>query len=201
MRLILAALMFIGVQMPTTAHAYKDYADHKLKYGVGAYGSNNQHYYVTSSAMPYESSIDSAICDWIYTTSRIGVTTPISYTQTSVQANSRMDIYAGAYWPSSSGIKGAAYWMSGSSPVPGGDGVTSTTGPLTDWVWGKIKLNNPNFSNLGTWDRKGVVAHEMGHVFGLAHVTATNVIMWNYSASRSVNTARKDDLNGINHLY
>lgn len=201
MRLILSALLFVLLQIPTTAYAYKDYSDYNLKYGVGAYGASDQHYYVTSSATPYESSIDSAVHDWIYTTSRIGVTTPISYTQTSVQANSRMDLYAGAYWPSSSGIKGATYWMSGSSPVSGGDGVTSTTGPLSDWVWGKIKLNTPNFSDLGAWDRKGVVAHEIGHVFGLAHVTAANAIMWNYTATRTVNTAQKDDLNGINHLY
>jgi len=99
-------------------------------------------------------------------------------------------------------MKGATYWFNGDGTmVPGGNGSVSLTGPTTNWVWCKIKLNNPNFSDLGSWDREGVVAHEMGHVFGLAHYASYDVIMWIYTATRKYNNARETDLDGINHLY
>ena len=77
----------------STVYAYNTYNQHKLTYGVGNYGKDTQHYFITSSASGYASYINTAMSEWVNTTSSMGVTTPISYTKTTTQSSSRMDIY------------------------------------------------------------------------------------------------------------
>lgn len=187
----------IAAMMPVGALAYKTFGGHNLKYGVGDYGASNQYYYITANAVNYgyTTSIKDAMSDWIYTTSRLGITTPISYARTTTQSSSRMDIYYGNYYDDSLGIYGATSMYHGSTCV----GSPETGAPTVDWVWGKIKLNNPNFSAMSSVERKGVIAHEMGHVMGLAHVSDSAALMYTYEGGP--NDARKDDLNGINYLY
>lgn len=66
----------------STVYAYNTYNQHKLTYGVGNYGKDTQHYFITSSASGYASYINTAMSEWVNTTSSMGVTTPISYTKT-----------------------------------------------------------------------------------------------------------------------
>lgn len=77
----------------STVYAYNTYNQHKLTYGVGNYGKDTKHYFITSSASGYASYINTAMSEWVNTTSSMGVTTPISYTKTTTQSSSRMDIY------------------------------------------------------------------------------------------------------------
>lgn len=189
---LVLAVLVIALMSATTASAYVRYS-HKLKYGVGNYGANDQHYHIASSASTYASTIDSAMHDWIYTTSRLGITTPISYTKTSVQENSRMDLHAGNYYSASTGYIATTTWWNQS---------TQANPSATDWVWGKIQLNIPVYGTLSSTNKKGSTAHEMGHVMGLGeNNTRTNSVMCQLGAGRTVSSAQADDCNGINAIY
>lgn len=68
--------------------------------------------------------------------------------------------------------------------------------------YGKIQLD-ADFSDLSENKRLAVIAHEMGHVMGLAHSDFSNVLMRADIAYNSSSTSRAqtNDLGGINYLY
>lgn len=130
---------------------------------------------------------------WIYTTERLSITTPISYVQTSTQSSSVMDIYAGNYYSSDTGIIAqTTFWVYSTQLDP----------YKSNWGWNKIQLNMPVMSTLDTYDQQGSIAHEMGHAFGLDHNNEDpTTIMCQLAYGRFVYMPTPDDLNGINHLY
>ncbi|WP_446219954.1 matrixin family metalloprotease [Micromonospora sp. IBHARD004] len=184
-----ASGMLLTIELATgavPASAYATFNGHKLIYGVGNYGSSTQHYWVDSSASAYSGTIDTAMDNWIYTTSYWGITTPISYTRTSVKSSSRMDHYKvstiNSWW-------GLTQMFSGSTQI----------NPSTaNWVWAKVLLDG-DYANCP--NKKGVIAHEQGHSMGLAHVYSGTAVMRSDIADLSTNRATPDDLNGINYLY
>jgi hypothetical protein len=175
-----------------TALAFNTYNGHVLNGGVGDYGADDRLYYITYSASDHAGDITSAMWDWIHTTSRLGITTPISWLRTYTQSASVMDIYHNVYWDASTGIVAATEHILNNQVIS----------PYTaNWNWGKIKLNTPVFDPLSDYNEKGTVAHEMGHLMGLAHTTVTNRIMCTLGDGRTVNACQADDANGINYLY
>lgn len=143
----------------STVYAYNTYNQHKLTYGVGNYGKDTQHYFITSSASGYASYINTAMSEWVNTTSSMGVTTMYN-------------------------------------------GSTEVDPFSSNWAWGKIQLD-ADFSDLSENKRLAVIAHEMGHVMGLAHLDFSNVLMRADIAYNSSSTSRAqtNDLGGINYLY
>ena len=143
----------------STVYAYNTYNQHKLTYGVGNYGKDTQHYFITSSASGYASYINTAMSEWVNTTSSMGVTTMYN-------------------------------------------GSTEVDPFSSNWAWGKIQLD-ADFSDLSENKRLAVIAHEMGHVMGLAHSDISNVLMRADIAYNSSSTSRAqtNDLGGINYLY
>lgn len=143
----------------STVYAYNTYNQHKLTYGVGNYGKDTQHYFITSSASGYASYINTAMSEWVNTTSSMGVTTMYN-------------------------------------------GSTEVDPFSSNWAWGKIQLD-ADFSDLSENKRLAVIAHEMGHVMGLAHSDFSNVLMRADIAYNSSSTSRTqtNDLGGINYLY
>lgn len=143
----------------STVYAYNTYNQHKLTYGVGNYGKDTQHYFITSSASGYASYINTAMSEWVNTTSSMGVTTMYN-------------------------------------------GSTEVDPFSSNWAWGKIQLD-ADFSDLSENKRLAVIAHEMGHVMGVAHSDFSNVLMRADIAYNSSSTSRAqtNDLGGINYLY
>ena len=143
----------------STVYAYNTYNQHKLTYGVGNYGKDTQHYFITSSASGYASYINTAMSEWVNTTSSMGLTTMYN-------------------------------------------GSTEVDPFSSNWAWGKIQLD-AYFSQLSENKRLAVIAHEMGHVMGLAHSDFSNVLMRADIAYNSSSTSRAqtNDLGGINYLY
>lgn len=143
----------------STVYAYNTYNQHKLTYGVENYGKDTQHYFITSSASSYASYINTAMSEWVNTTSSMGVTTMYN-------------------------------------------GSTEVDPFSSNWAWGKIQLD-ADFSDLSENKRLAVIAHEMGHVMGLAHSDFSNVLMRADIAYNSSSTSRAqtNDLGGINYLY
>lgn len=126
---------------------------------MGNYGKDTQHYFITSSASGYASYINTAMSEWVNTTSSMGVTTMYN-------------------------------------------GSTEVDPFSSNWAWGKIQLD-ADFSDLSENKRLAVIAHEMGHVMGLAHSDFSNVLMRADIAYNSSSTSRAqtNDLGGINYLY
>ena len=153
---LLIATAVIVVLLAANASAYVTYNGHVLNGGVGDYGSNPRYYYITSSASSQSSEITSSMYDWIHTTARLGITTPIYWQRTYTQSASVMDIYYAAYYDQSQGISAFTEHILNNQ----------VTNPwINNWNWGKIKLNSPSYDPLSDFNEKGTVAHEMGHLF------------------------------------
>lgn len=194
-KLLLAILSFciLSILEPLNAFAYNTYNNHVLTGGVGNYGNNNRYYFIDNTASLETTLINNAMNDWIFTTSSQGITTPISFKKTTTQTSSIMDIYYDTYYDSSLGIIAETKFFIKSSLANPSN---------SNWGWAAIELNIPTYRGLSTFDKKGTIAHEMGHAFGLAHNNGNpNVIMCQLKYNRAVNSAQKDDLNGINYLY
>ncbi len=174
-----------------TVLAWEPYGNnYRLIYGVGNYGNTPQHYWIDATATDFATTINNAMSNWIYTTSYWGITTPIYYTRTYTKSSSRMDIYQDEYvdhdwW-------GYTQWVKGS--------VVMEPEPHMNYVWGRITLDKylANCRNI-----RGCIAHEMGHVMGLAHEFYNLSALMNGSSvnAAQVYRAMPDDLNGINYLY
>ena len=191
--LLVATIAFVIVLACSgSAWAFNTFNGHVLNGGVGDYGADARLYYITSSASGHQSDITSAMSDWIHTTSRLGITTPIAWLRTTTQSDSVMDIYHNTYYDPATGIVAATEQILNNVAI---DPYQS------NWHWGKIKLNTPVFDPLSDFNEKGAIAHEMGHMFGLAHTTVTNRIMCQLADGRTVNACQADDANGINYLY
>lgn len=182
-----SACVVLAAATAPAARAYETFGDHHLIYGVGSYGNDVQHYWIASTATDYETQIDAAMHDWIYTTDYWGITTPIYYTKTSYQSGSRMDLHQ---------VSNVNTWW-GLTKHYTGDTLISPP-PTVNWVWGKILLDG---DYVHCPNKKGVIAHEMGHVMGLAHVNSGTALMRWDIAGLDIHRAQPDDLHGINHLY
>ncbi|MDC3418680.1 matrixin family metalloprotease [Aquibacillus salsiterrae] len=192
---MLKKIIFVVVLLIIPAnqvYAYDTYNDHILNGGVGDYGNNKRYYYLTSSAVDEELKIKEAMGDWIYTTERTGITTPISIRETSFQSLSSFDFYKDQYWPVEMGVLGDTLHYRYSSQVDE---------EYENWGWTKVRLNGANYDINSYWVQKATIAHEMGHAMGLDHVGNTYAIMYSSADKANVNKAGVDDLNGINHLY
>jgi Matrixin len=190
--LIAATALVIVLFCSGTAWAFNTFNGHVLNGGVGDYGANDRYYFITSSASAHVTDVTSAMSDWIHTTSRLGITTPIAWLRTTTQSQSVMDIYHAQYYDVSTGIIAATEQILNNVIIdPYG----------SNWHWAKIKLNTPVYDPLSDYNEEGSVAHEMGHVFGLAHTSVTNRIMCQLGDGRTVNNCQADDANGINYLY
>ena len=192
------------LMLPSTVLAYNTFNDYKLLGGVGNYGANDRYYFICDGASPYASAIHDAIDGWVYTTSRLGVTTPISWLQTSVQTSSVMDLHASGWATRASGVIGATeFWKDGARMVPRGEA------PDGNWAWTHIWINTNVYDtsdmacngHTAAYNRIGTWSHEMGHAMGLAHVSSTSKVMCQLGGGRTVKLAQVDDCNGINHLY
>lgn len=71
-----------------------------------------------------------------------------------------------------------------------------------NWKYCYVKIYKTNFNKLTKNGRKGTIAHEAGHAFGLAHNQGNpKSIMCQTKYGRAVSSAQICDLKGINHLY
>lgn len=168
--------------------AYNTWSDRHLTYGVVG-----QKYWLDQTAVDNnEGAILDGVAAWNATS------TPVSYSRTTVKSSSRLDWYRISTNDSACAV--ARHFVD-TTNVNGADGV-----PESNWWWGRVnirpQLKTPAACGPAT-HREGVLAHEMGHVMGLAHVNggANRLMRTDISSLDNVNTPRQDDIDGINHLY
>lgn len=185
---VAAAVAGVAALTPGPAHAYQTWNDHRLTYGV-----TGQEFWLSPSAVSNNApAIRAAVPLWNATA------TPISYSETSTQSASRMDFYHNDNV--GTGLCATTRLYVNTTDVTGG----GSHAPTQNWWWGKVVI----YPDL--WDaascgpqshRAAIVAHEQGHVMGLAHAVNSNRLMYAGIAATNVNRPSADDINGINHLY
>lgn len=192
MSLSFALIGSIFITPPKEALAYTTFNNHVLNGGVGDWGNYRRYYFITSSGEGYRYLIGPAMDSWVNTTERTGISTPISFRETTYQPDSVIDIYAGQYYDPSTGIIAETQMFLYSTKVD----------PWSqNWGWTKMLINWPVMNTLSQYNQQGSIAHEMGHSMGLAHVLNTGAVMCQLGSGRTVNMPWSDDLNGINWLY
>ncbi|MFG2407112.1 matrixin family metalloprotease [Streptomyces brevispora] len=180
------ALLAFGLVMTAgaPAQAYNTFNGHRLKYGI-----NGEYYWLDSTAKnSHPEAIPNGVGHWNNTTD-----TKVWYVSTLDKSQSRMDFYRRSTSSNSYCAITAMYVD------------TSTVDPSsTGWVWGKVTID-PALANAALCGpdshRDGIIAHEQGHVMGLAHNSNSSSLMNSAISSTSVDAPIGDDRNGINYLY
>lgn len=198
---VLAMFILIGANIPV--YAYNTFG-YTLNGGVGNYGYSTRNYWIDSSASGYTTLIDDAVSSWVHTTSRLGITTPISLSRTTTKSSSYFDVYLLAMPGSSNTVAGTYFYVKNVGCIN-----PNLEGPNQNWSWTEIHLNSNSFPTLsvsnsltGDQNRQGTIAHEFGHAMGLAHSNNnTSVIMCQLGSGRKVYLPMEDDANGINSIY
>lgn len=75
--------------------------------------------------------------------------------------------------------------------------TSDTSGPIKDYYYTDIVINK----SLDQYVTQGVIAHEMGHAYGLVHFNNVKSIMWPYGNTMQVSTPQSMDNEAINILY
>lgn len=184
---ILSSLIFLFCfLLSTNAFAYNPIG------GKFSRGVSNTCYYVDSTASAYTSRINAAANNWVDT--GFGWN-PIYMTPVSSSYLTHMDFYGKttSFWGDSN-IRGETRMFTNS-----GQDITSQA-TNTNWMYAEIYINT-SVVETNTIRGQGTIAHEMGHAFGLDHVTDKNALMYGYSNDRLTHVVSLDEHNGINYLY
>lgn len=196
LKIMLSLLLIIVLSTPCRifAASYYTFNDHKMIGGVGDYGKNKKYYYIVSNAGSHADLINGSIKQWVNTTSRLGYTTSLSFAKTTNRSNSVLDYMttSGKGNHSDGVLAWTEFYKSGKNINPS----------TVNWKYCYVKIYKTNFNKLTKNGRKGTIAHEAGHAFGLAHNQGNpKSIMCQTKYGRAVSSAQICDLKGINHLY
>lgn len=188
---LLAALVWAVFGVPPAHAAVDNWYGNRLVYGIGGGG---QAYWISSTASSHTSSIDAAMQNWINTSSRLGVRTPLYWSKTTTKSAARLEVHA-IVAPTASYCALTYHYRSGAL-------VTPWVGPNRNWVWGKFDIHTNVFNTSACPNRQGIISHEMGHVFGLSHNDNASTLMYrNIAWDSNVHWATVDEANRINSLY
>lgn len=178
---------------------YHTAGDKVIVNGVGNWGNNNRYYYIdTSFTSTYKTLAQNAVNSWIYTTSSVGVSTPISLKSTTVQTNSVFDILVG------SGLSSQVYGQTRYYNSSGEIKPDSKQVLLQNYSWAKCYINVTKLNSDGQSNsqKQSTIAHEFGHAMGLSeHNCKAYTIMCQTAEGRTATIPTAEDCHAINHLY
>ena len=187
------------------ASAYATWGNSKMIDGVGQSGNYTRCYWYDTNSLSttWQNRVNNSMTAWCNTGSQgCGVYTSVWFTHSTVKSNSVIDFYASSNLPS--GVYGltSLYTGTGSNSTPV---YPSSSSPI-DWVWAKIQVNTSYCDSgdyaLTTTQKKAMVEHEIGHAFGLAHVTtAKSRLMYPYANTCTASQPTKYECKGVNSLY
>ncbi len=152
-------------------------------------------YYVDDSASKYTNPIEKAANNWVYT--GYGYNRLYPFTQTTNKQMSAADFTT---YNSNDGINAITYhYIPCIEYIDFGRPVDPQ---VEDWTYCEIELNTYNMDTFAFNTRQGVIAHEMGHLFGLMHNDLNSYsIMCQYATGRQVYTVQQVDVNSFLKRY
>ncbi len=183
--ILLVILFIIFMYSKPVYAAYPTYKnDWEWNYNGAAY------YYIVNLSPKFQESAKEAASNWYKTGYHTNPLYPM--TRTSTQSESPIDLYKSNLGKNTYGR--TDFYVLGGTKLDFGD---NNYGPLKDWLYCKILINeslfNEDFGDNPT-KRKILIAHEMGHAFGLAHNTSsTNLVMYTYIELNRATKITKDD--------
>lgn len=197
--LIVMVLSILILSLQTTSTfadvGYSTFNDHVLKSGI-----SNIQYYVDSSASDYKSLIKNAFSDWKTAVANwedaigednvsIGYILKSSINNTTI----RIDAVNDDTYPNNK--NNAWTWFCNSN----GRHINQYN---QDWTYNTITINTYNTAKKSNSLKKGIIAHELGHCFGLdEHNSMRASIMCQSSHNRSVTTPQECDAMGVADLW
>lgn len=161
--------------------------------GIGNYGNNPRYYWMSNyfNTSAKKKPVTDAMYMWNYSNGT-GAWTPLMFYNSAQQYGCVLDIHKIAGRP---GVGGSTTFYTWS-----GQGLNVYR---SNWDWAKIELTNV-YEGKDAATKKGLVAHEIGHVLGLNHndtkPNGRTVMTTNYE-SYTKNGPTINDFNGINKLY
>ena len=199
-----SAITIAAISYPS-ANAYSTWGSSKMTGGVGQSGNYTRCYWYDTDSLntSWRNRIDTSMTAWCNTGSQgCGVYTSVWFTRTTTKSNSVIDFYETSSLPT--GVYGltSLYTGTGSSSKR----VYPTSSSPINWVWAKIQIsastcNSEDYALTAT-QKRAMVEHEIGHAFGLAHVTkAKSRLMYPYADECTASRPTKYECNGINSLY
>lgn len=161
----------------------------KMTKGIGT-----QTYYIDSTASKYYNYIVTGTARW---------NSVINSTQASSNSSTAIDFYGvGVNYYDYIKELGNNWAAATTHHTPYNDDIVY--GNYKGWNFAKIGINNDAFlveNNLKNEERYGVIAHEVGHSFGLKHSKDTKSIMYSSVSETEVYTPQTDDRNGLLYKY
>ena len=179
-------------------HGYHTFGDYKMSYGVGDYGKNRRYYYASGFDSTHMQYIADAVSEWVHTSANYPyVKTSISIRKTTTKKSALFEFENARLSP---GVLGETHFYLYQNEVP-----LNTQGALTkNYGWSKcyISVAAMDTYKISAENRKGTIAHELGHAMGLSHQnTRTSSIMCQTAYGRTATRADAADCNTINHIY
>jgi hypothetical protein len=185
---IFAATLLAALAAPAQAYQHWPHNYHLT------FGAQGQKYWIGELAETNEPAIDDAVSSWNSASGKV------SYSQTGTQSQSRLD------FTHPSGDNGAC---ANTLFFVDTDNVGNANGaPTKNYWWAKVQVRdalNDTDACGPVNHRRGILAHEMGHALGLAHVTGGAARIMRtyiaYPANYGINVPQPDDIAGVNALY
>lgn len=149
-------------------------------------GIGNQNYYVHSSASNYITHITNGTNSWNPT---------IQFSRANDNSSTAVDFYS---------VPGDTFTEDGWLAVTHWAIPSSYVDPIIrGWSYGEVRFNSDDFltETANNTERQIVVAHEIGHCFGLMHYGVSDTIMRAYLSDITVSTPQNVDREGLTRKY
>ncbi|MCG8153206.1 matrixin family metalloprotease [Pimelobacter simplex] len=188
-----AALAAASLLAPTPpAQSFETWSNRVLIGGV----TNKQYWMAAGVEANYFDATNQGVGRWNQAPS-----VPVSFSRTMNKPASEMDFYRTADDNPRRDYCAITWHIVGTTDV----NTEPNGAPSRNWEFGRVYINQHTFKTplCGNASRRApIIAHEMGHVMGLAHAGGTTLMARTISSPTSPATApTQDDRNGINALY
>jgi hypothetical protein len=143
-----------------------------------------------------DGSVDSNLASQIYSSKWLwgNASSKIAINESSSVSNSQILFFESSTMYASLGFCGLF--------IPTDNGLNTVNNLYQSWDRAKVLLSNRVVSDTpDCYNGQGIITHELGHVFGLAHVEYGTAVMRLDIAYLNYTAPKLDDVNGIKALY